>query len=72
MFGPLPLLHRLLVITLTLLTGVASGAWLAHVTPLPIAVGSGAAVGCIAGAMIAFWLVHDFHRPRTAPIARRR
>jgi hypothetical protein len=72
MFGPLPVLHRLLVVTLTLLTGIASGAWLAHVTSLPIAVGSGAALGCIAGGMIAYGLVHDFHRPRPAPVVRRR
>jgi hypothetical protein len=73
MFGPLPLLHRLLVISLSLLTGIASGAWLAHVTSLPMAVDSGAALGCLAGAMVAYTLVHDFHhQPRAVRIDRRR
>lgn len=72
MFGPLPMLHRLVVAALTVVIGVACGAWLAHVTSLPIAVGSGAVLGCLAGALVAFGLVHDFNRPRPSPVPRRR
>ena len=38
MFGPLPLLHRIVLATVTAAFGVLAGVWVAHVTPLPLAV----------------------------------
>jgi fatty acid desaturase len=73
MLGPLPRLYRSFVITAVLLVGIASGAWIAYVTALPLAATVGAAVGAAAAVVIAFVLVHDFsHQARTARIPRRR
>lgn len=73
MFGPLPRLHRMLVLTTVVLVAVASGAWLAHFTALPAAAAAGAAWGAIAGLLLAYVLLHDFHRrPRAARVVRRR
>jgi len=58
MLGPLPYLHRLVVIAIVLLVGMASGAWIAHFTPLPVAAGAGALVGALAGLGAAYLLVH--------------
>lgn len=60
-FGPLPRLHRLVLVAAALLVGVAAGAWLAHFTALPLAASAGAAVGAVAGMLLAYALVHDFH-----------
>ena len=37
MLGPLPFLHRAVLVTAVLLTAIAAGAWVAHFTPLPVA-----------------------------------
>jgi hypothetical protein len=71
-FGPLPPLHRTLLVVAALVVGVASGAWLAHLTAMPVAISAGAALGAVGGSLLAFALVHDFHpRPRPARVVRR-
>jgi len=60
-FGPLPQLHRLALVATALLVGVASGAWLAHFTAVPVAVSAGAVIGAFAGILLGYALVHDFH-----------
>ena len=71
--GPLPRLHRLLLITTVLVVGVASGAWVALFTPLPVAVTAGIALGAVAGLLLAYLLVHDFSQPaRPVHVHRRR
>ncbi|GAA2148010.1 hypothetical protein GCM10009844_25940 [Nocardioides koreensis] len=70
-FGPLPQLHRLLLVAAALLVGIASGAWVAHFTPLPVAASVGALVGAVAGVLLAYALVHDFHA-RARPLRVRR
>ena len=40
MLGPLPILHRAVLVTAVLLTAMAAGAWVAHFTPLPSAGGA--------------------------------
>ena len=73
MFGPLPPLHRVLLLASTLVVTIAAGAWVAHVTVLPIAASAGAAIGAAAGVLVGYTLLHDFHRrTRTSPVARRR
>lgn len=61
--GPLPRLHRLLLIATVLVVGIASGAWIALFTPLPVAVTAGTLVGAVAGLLLGYLLVHDFSQP---------
>lgn len=61
--GPLPRLHRLLLTATVLVVGIASGAWIALFTPLPVAVTAGAMVGAVAGLLLGYLLVHDFSQP---------
>lgn len=61
MFGPLPQLHRLLVVITALMVGIASGAWIVQFTPISVAVAAGVAWGAAAGLLLAYVLVHDFH-----------
>jgi hypothetical protein len=73
MFGPLPLLHRLVVVAISLCAGVLAGAWIAHATSLPVAVSMGALAGGLLGLVAAYALVHTSHtEPRPVRITRRR
>ncbi len=58
MLGPLPYFHRVVVIVAVVVTAVASGAWVAHFTAVPVAVGGGAVVGGLTGLVVAYALVH--------------
>jgi hypothetical protein len=58
MLGPLPYFHRIVVIVAVLMTAVASGAWIAHFTEVPVAVGAGAVIGGLTGLVVAYALVH--------------
>ena len=58
MLGPLPYFHRVVVIVAVVVTAVASGAWVAHFTAIPVAVGGGAVVGGLTGLAVAYALVH--------------
>jgi hypothetical protein len=71
MFGPLPLLHRIVLVVLTLCFGVATGAWIAHMTTVPITVSTGAPLGGLLGLVAAYALVHQ-PQPRPVRITRRR
>ncbi len=64
MLGPLPRLYRSLVATTALVVFIACGVWLAQILPLPV---GGLLLGSVAGVLIAFVLVHDFHQRRTQP-----
>lgn len=69
MFGPLPRLHRLLVVLTAFAVSIASGAWIAHYSTLPAAVAAGAGWGALAGGLLGFVLLHDFHhRPRVVRV----
>jgi hypothetical protein len=59
MFGPLPLLHRIVLGAITLCFGVVAGMWIAHFTQLPVAVGGGALCGGLLGILAAYVLAHD-------------
>jgi hypothetical protein len=71
MFGPLPLLHRIMLALVTAASGVLAGAWAAHVTPLPLAVSMGALVGGLVGLGAAYALIHQ-PQPRPVRVTRRR
>lgn len=71
MFGPLPQLHRLLVVITTLAVGVASGIWMSQTASLPFAAAAGAGWGALAGGLLGYVLLHDFHH-RAHPVRVRR
>ncbi|HEY0950891.1 hypothetical protein [Nocardioides sp.] len=71
MIGPLPALHRLLVLATVLAVGIASGIWIAHFSTVPVAAAAGAAWGGLAGLLLGYVLLHDFHhRPRAVRVRR--
>lgn len=73
MFGPLPYLHRLLLVLAALGVFIGIGAWLGLMTPVPMGVRVGVLCGVGAGLAAAFTLVHDFHHhPTHAGRVRRR
>ena len=73
MLGPLPYFHRVVVVVATLMTAIGSGAWIAHFTAVPVAVGGGAVVGGLTGLVVAYALVHPAtHTGRQLQPARQR
>jgi hypothetical protein len=70
-FGPLPKLHRLLVIAIALAVGVLSGMWLVTVTSTTAGITAGIGWGLLAGLVLDYVLVHDFHH-RARPVRVRR
>ena len=74
MLGPLPYFHRVVVIVAVVMTAVASGAWIAHFTDVPVAVGAGAVVGGLTGLVVAYALVHPATHTgtQTQPVRSRR
>jgi hypothetical protein len=73
MFGPLPLLHRVVLGAISVCFGIVAGMWIAHATSLPIAISGGAAAGGILGLGAAYVLVHRTHtEPRPVRVTRRR
>lgn len=71
MFGPLPKLHRLLVIATALAVGMLSGIWLVTVTSTTAGIAAGIGWGLLAGLMLDYVLLHDFHH-RARPVRVRR
>ena len=71
MFGPLPVLHRIVLVAISLCFGVVAGMWIAHATSLPVAVYGGALAGGLLGLGAAYILVHT-PQPRPVRITRRR
>ena len=59
MFGPLPLLHRIVLAAISICFGVVAGMWIAHFTPLPMAISGGALTGGLVGLLAAFVLGHN-------------
>jgi hypothetical protein len=73
MFGPLPLLHRIVLGAVSLCFGVVAGMWIAHATSLPIAISGGAVAGGLLGLVGAYGVVHASHvQPRPVRVTRRR
>lgn len=71
MFGPLPRLHKVLVVTVALAVGLIAGFWFVHSTPLPALVAAGIGWGVLTGVLLAYLLLHDFHhRPRPVRVRR--
>ena len=67
--GPLPRLYRVLVVAVLLALSLAGGVWIADYLDLPLGgIGLGLAGGCV----LAYLLTHDFSRPKSVRITRRR
>ncbi len=71
MFGPLPQFHRQLVLIVSLVVGVVTGVWVAESASLPAAVIAGTGWGALAGLLLGYVLLHDFHQ-RARPVRVRR
>ena len=72
MFGPLPALHRLVLVAGALLVGTGIGFWLGAVPEVPLNLRVGLVAGTTAGIAAAFVLVHDFHHRQARPVRVRR
>jgi hypothetical protein len=73
MFGPLPMLHRIVLGAISLCFGIVAGVWIAHATPLPVAISGGALAGGLVGLLAAYALVHNPGAdPRPIRVTRRR
>ncbi len=69
--GPLPRLHRLLVVATALVVGMLSGIWLVNATAVPALVAAGVGWGLLAGLLLTYVLLHDFHhRPQAIRVRR--
>ena len=62
MLGPLPALHRLVLVLTALVVFIGIGVWLGMMPEVPLNVRLGLLVGVGAGVAAAFVLVHDFQR----------
>jgi hypothetical protein len=72
MLGPLPTLHRFVLVLAALLVCTGIGLWLGVMPETRLDLRAGLVVGTVAGAAAAFVLVHDFHQRRTRTARARR
>ena len=72
MLGPLPTLHRFVLVLAALVVGVGIGFWFGAVPEVPLNIRVGLLAGGAAGVAAAFVLVHDFHRRHLRPSRARR
>ncbi|MCY4727593.1 hypothetical protein NYO98_14995 [Nocardioides sp. STR2] len=72
MLGPLPALHRYLLVLAALVVCVGIGLWFGAVPELPLNLRLGLVAGAAAGVGAAFVLVHDFHHQQQGRAARAR
>lgn len=75
MLGPLPPLHRFVLMICAIVVGLGIGAWMGVLSAVPVQLVPGVALGLAAGVGGAFLMVHDFHStqvPRTRPARARR
>ena len=71
MIGPLPRLHRFLLVLAALLVCAGLGVWAGLVPQVPVGVSGGILAGLALGLAAAYLLVHDFH-PRSVSAVRAR
>ncbi len=73
MFGPLPTLHRLVLVLAALRGCLGSGFWFGAMPEIALTLRVGLLAGAAVGVVAAFALVHDFHhrQSRTVRVRRR-
>jgi xanthine/uracil permease len=70
-FGPLPRLHRMVVVATALAAGILSGVWLTQLIAGPALIAAGIGWGLLAGLLLDFVLLHDFQQhPRHSRVRR--
>ena len=67
MLGPLPALHRFLLVLGALVVCVGIGFWFGAMPDVPLNLRVGLLAGTAAGVAAAFVLVHDFRERQTRP-----
>jgi hypothetical protein len=72
MIGPLPALHRFVLVLAALVVCVGIGFWFGAVPQVPLNLRLGLLAGGAAGVAAAFVLVHDFHQRHVRPARVRR
>lgn len=72
LFGPLPVLHRVVLVVGALSVWIGLGVWSGLMPHVPMSVGPGIVLGAVAGVASAYVLLHDFHRPRPVSTQRGR
>jgi hypothetical protein len=72
MLGPLPALHKFVLVVATLVVCVGIGLWVGAVPEIPLNMRVGLVAGAAAGIAAGFVLVHDFHQRQGRPARARR
>ena len=72
MLGPLPALHKYLLVVSALVVCVGIGLWFGAVPEIPLNLRVGLVAGAAAGAAAGFVLVHDFQQGHGRPARVRR
>jgi hypothetical protein len=62
LFGPLPVLHKIVLVAGALAVWNGLGAWSGAVPHVPVTLGPGIVLGTIAGVVTAYVLLHEFPR----------
>ncbi len=61
MLGPLPLLHRMVVVAAVLAVFVGLGLWMGLESSAPVVLLSGTTFGVLSGGLVSWLVVHDSH-----------
>ena len=72
MLGPLPALHKLVLVVAAVVVCTGIGFWFGVMPEIPLNLRAGILAGTAAGVAAAFALVHDFHEHQARPARARR
>jgi hypothetical protein len=72
MLGPLPTLHRFVLVLAALVVCIGIGFWFGAMPEIPLNLRAGLLAGTAAGVTAAFALVHDFQQRQSRPARARR
>lgn len=72
MFGPLPTLHKVVLVLAALVVCTGIGFWLGVMPQASLNLRIGLLAGSVAGIAAAYFLVHDFHERQSRPARARR